>query len=222
MLLIPSAVCSQSVSLPSEIQAMRGEWIVIAPDKIDGGAPRWRLDPSLTEVRLDLLFPPEVVKTLKGKVVRASKDGRFKVECWNAKGDLASDIAVCWIQVGDVNPSPDPTPDPKPGPVVSQKLWVVVIEETADASESRAAFFKSAALGERMVAKGHRLRVMDKDLVDASGTQPTWAKAYIGRSAGKTLPYVILTDMSGKLVAEQSFVMPSPESIIAFLTKWGG
>lgn len=221
--LLAPAINAQSVTLPKEIQAIKGEWIVVAPEAIDGGVPRWRFDPGLSEVRLDLLFPSEV-KTLKGKVLRANKDGRYKVEAWNGKGDVASDIAVCWIVVGEPGPLPGPTPGPGPEPSptpTSQKLRIVVIEETADATGQRAVFFKNAALKNRIAEKGHAVRMLDKDVVDETGQQPAWAKAYIDRAAGR-LPFIILTTVDGKLVAEQPLGDMSPETVIKLLAKWGG
>jgi hypothetical protein len=101
----------QSVTLPPEVKGGVGAWIIIAPEKIDGGKPRWRIDPGLQEVRLDLLLPPEQIAMLRGKVVTANKAGRFKIEAWNAKADAASDISTCWVVIGEPVPVP---PDPKP------------------------------------------------------------------------------------------------------------
>ena len=104
----------QSVTLPAEVRGAPGSWIIIAPEKVDGGAVKWRIDPGLQEVRLDLLLPPEMLVKLKGKVV-TGLPGRYKVEAWNAKGDVASDIATCWVTItGSVPPGPGPGPLPPP------------------------------------------------------------------------------------------------------------
>ena len=116
VLMLPLAAFGQSVTLPAEIKGAVGAWIIVAPTKIDGGTPRWRIDDGLQEVRLDLLLPPEMLKQLKGKVVTSNVPGKYRIECWNAKGDAASEIATCWVTIGTPGPTP-PTPDPPPAPV---------------------------------------------------------------------------------------------------------
>lgn len=111
-----------TVTLPVEIRGSVGAWIIVAPELVDGGKPRWRFDDGLQEVRLDLLFPTDLVSQAKGKVFTAAAAGRFKVEAWNAKGDVASDITTCWIVVGSPTPvvviPPGPITPLPPGPVV--------------------------------------------------------------------------------------------------------
>jgi len=72
---------------------------------------------------------------LKGKVV-TGPPGRYKIESWCAKGDVASDIATCWVQIGGVippppvPPDPPPTPDPKPpAPIKEIGFRVMIIED---------------------------------------------------------------------------------------------
>lgn len=134
-----SVAWGQEVKLPAEIKGAPGSWIIVAPEKIDGGEPRWRIDPGLQEVRLDLLLPPDMLSKLKGKVVTGAT-GRYKVESWNAKGDKASDISTCWVVIGDAPPVPPgplppipPTPVPPvpPTPVPTKSFRVIFIMETA-------------------------------------------------------------------------------------------
>lgn len=114
VLLIATPAYAQSVSLPPEIRGGRGTWVMVAP-KIVGGEPRWRIDPGLQEVSLKGLLPDEDIAKLKGKVFTSAVDGRFKVELWNALGDKASDITVCWVIFSDPQPAPRPDP-PRPDP----------------------------------------------------------------------------------------------------------
>lgn len=94
------------VTLPTEVKGIAGEWIVIAPTKIDGGEPKWRMGPGLTQVDLKALFPD---LKAKGIVVKGKKGLVSYVESWNAKGDVASDIAVCKVVIeGDPDTPPDP------------------------------------------------------------------------------------------------------------------
>jgi hypothetical protein len=115
-------VTAQSITLPSEVKGSRGAWIIIAPEKVDGGKPKWRLDPGLQEVRLDLLLPPEVLAQLRGKVVTASENGRYRVEAWNAKADVASEIATCWVIVNGGPTPPPPPPPPPPSDPLTKRL----------------------------------------------------------------------------------------------------
>lgn len=110
------SLLAQKVTLPSKLECEAREWLIV-PAEVDGGVPKWELSPGLQEVRLDLVFPPEALKSMKGKVVKASAPGTYTVRAWNAKGDVASDIAVCTIVVGGTPPAP-PTPPvpPAPGP----------------------------------------------------------------------------------------------------------
>lgn len=102
----------QSVTLPSEIKGAVGAWIIIAPEKIDGGEPKYRIDAGLQEVRLDLLLPADMLVKLKGKVVTANVPGIYKVESWNAKADVASLISTCMVIVGTPQPLPPNNPPP--------------------------------------------------------------------------------------------------------------
>lgn len=145
LLALPSISTAQSVKLPDTITGIPGQWIVVAPTAVDGGKPNWRIDPLLQEVNLGALLPDEYVSKLKGKVVSAKAPGQYKVESWNAKGDVASDIAVTWvIIVGEIKPDPkpvDPKPiDPKPEPISDAPiplpgLRLMIVYETADLSK---------------------------------------------------------------------------------------
>jgi hypothetical protein len=68
-------------------------------------------------------------------------------------------------------PPPDPKPNPNPTPV-TQALWMVIIEETADATTNRSLLFKDLDIAKRMQDKGHRKRVLDKDSVVKSSGKP--------------------------------------------------
>lgn len=113
LLLLPCAVHAQKVTLPTTLTREVKEWILI-PCEVDGGPPKWELSPGLEEPPLWNVFPPDVLKTMKGKVVVAKQPGTYTVKAWNAKADAVSDISVCTIFVG-VSPPAPPGPTP-PGP----------------------------------------------------------------------------------------------------------
>src|SRR5262245_12215830 len=80
LLLLASAVGGQEVKLPAELVGAPGAWVIVAPQIVSGGKPKWRWDPQLQEVRLDALFPPEMASQATGKVFTSTKPGRYFVE----------------------------------------------------------------------------------------------------------------------------------------------
>lgn len=130
--LLPLGALAQEVKLPAEIRGLPGAWIIVAPEVISGGAPKWRIDAGLQEVRLDLLFPPEVAKQARGKVFQ-SATGRFKVEVWNAKADVPSEIVTCWLVIGDpgpVVPPINPPVDPPVKPIAGMRVLMIYESDT--------------------------------------------------------------------------------------------
>jgi len=101
----------QSVTLHETVTGKPGHWIVLAPVKVDGGTPKWRLDPAMQEVDVSSVF--EGAKP-KGKIITIDSPGRYKYEAWNAKGDVASDIATGWVVI--LGPVPPPVPPAPPIP----------------------------------------------------------------------------------------------------------
>lgn len=106
-----ASASGQKVVLPAEVKGDPGAWIVIVPESKDGGEVRWKVGKGLTLVPIDRLFPGQKAA---GIVVQAGK-GQYEVWAWNAKGDVASELAVCKVIVGDAPTPPDPGPQP-PGP----------------------------------------------------------------------------------------------------------
>jgi hypothetical protein len=96
-------------------------------------------------------------------------------------------------------PDPNPTPDPQPGPVAGP-LYVVVIEETAEAVAERGVYFGNGPLGELMRAKGHKWRVVDKDVVGPDGKPPADVARFLDAAHGKRMPQLFLVDGRGRTV----------------------
>lgn len=127
---------AQSVSLPAQLRGEVGAWIHIKPSKVDGGAPKWRLDPELEEIAPESFLPPEIAKAFIGKLVRGPQ-GKFRIEAWNAKADVASEIATTWIIIGKGTPGPPPVDPPPAGPKAKSLTFVVIgsPEKTATVTE---------------------------------------------------------------------------------------
>lgn len=140
-----ASACGQSVTLPKEVQGDPGAWIVVVPEAKDGGKVKWHVGPGLTRVPIDRLFPGQEPA---GVVVQGPK-GRYQVWAWNAKGDVASELAVCTVVIGDAPPGPNPPPGPdppqpppeppSPAPIPGDGLRFLIVFETADVPKLTAA-----------------------------------------------------------------------------------
>lgn len=239
---LASPAAAQSVTLPAEIKGSPGAWVIVAPEKTEGGKPRWRIDPGLQEVRLDLLLPPETLAQLRGKVVTAAVPGRYRVESWNAKGDVASEIATCWVVIGDPGPPTPPTP-PKPpvppippippipppdvAPIPAPGFRALFIYETAELAklppgQIAALYAKdiydylNAKCVKGLDGKTAEARWWDKD-VNTSNEAPHWQAAM--KRERKSLPWLIISD------GTKGYEGPLPltaEDTISLLKKFGG
>jgi hypothetical protein len=119
---------------------------------------------------------------------------------------------------GPVPPAPQPDPKPKPG----AKLWgVVVVEETADASATRAAFFLDAALSQHLRANHLKWRVADIHTTDKDGQPPKDLAPYLARAKGQTLPRVYAVTETGEMVFEGAVPATAGE-LVSLLKKLGG
>ena len=226
---------AQSVTLPAEVKGAVGSWVIVAPEKIDGGKPRWRIDPGLQEVRLDLLLPPEQLAQLRGKVVTANRPGRYKLEAWNAKADAASEISTCWVVIGEPGPMPpepkppEPKPpEPKPpdvAPIPLDGFRVLIVHESADnLTPAQKAILTAQAVRQYLNAKCVKgpdgvtgeWRIWDKD-IDASGDAKHWQDALKRPRTGT--PWIVIS------TGRAGFEGPLPTTVAETLTllkKWGG
>jgi hypothetical protein len=211
---------AQEVKLPAEIKAGPGEWIVVAPLEVDGGKPKWRIDPGLQEVPLNRLLPPEMVAQLKGKVLRGDP-GRYKVEAWNAKGDEASEIATCWISIGSPQPPPVVPPDnvvvppgPTPGP-----REVTIVRETRDSTAATFAMIRDLRLGphaQYLQQHGLTPRILDDDREDASGAPSPDVEALRPYLRDLELPALIVR-ARGQVVLRQSLKGATAAAVVEAL-----
>jgi hypothetical protein len=229
----PRLAFGQSVTLPAEVRGAPGAWIIVAPEAVDGGQPKWQVDPALQEVRLDLLLPPETIASLRGKVLTCSTPGRFRVLAWNAKGDVASNLAECWVVIVDPRPPtpppdppqpPDPTPGPTP-PVPAGARAVLILRETAESTPQLARLLTQLRTGqhaEYLRSKGHSLSILDDDAVGSDGRPSPAVELWRPHFAGLTLPAVLIYDPTSKVViAKQSLPATSAE-VIETLKRHGG
>jgi hypothetical protein len=125
LLLWPAALWGQSVKLPKEVKGQPGAWVVVVPEDKDGGEVKWHVGPGLTRVPIDKLFPDQKA----AGVVVQGPTGRHEVWAWVAKGDKASELAVCTVVIGDAPPpGPGPTP-PTPDDPLTKALQAAYAAE---------------------------------------------------------------------------------------------
>lgn len=164
-------------------------------------------------------------RTFKGKqvvTVEAVQTGRCELLIVPVGAKSAADVIRRSLEVdAGHGPQPPPKPDPKPDPVVTEgKRWILIIEETADATPSRGKLVTDPVLFDRIKAKGHVWRIADVNVVDASGKPPADLKPYIDRAAGKT-PRLFIVAPDGTVLVDE----PCPADavgVLALLTKSGG
>lgn len=214
---------AQTVTLPAEIRGGTGSWVIVAPEAVDGGTVKWRIDAGLQEVRLDLLLPPETIAKLRGKVLTALVAGRYRVEAWTAKGDVPSDIATCWVVIGQPGPTPpdppNPEPDP-PDPTPSGLRSVMLIHESAEKTPAWAITInqlRTGAQAKYLSDRKTRLDILDDESLAGDAR---WTSIL----AGLTLPAVIVTDSKTRVVVHKQAVplTATADEILAIIKTHGG
>lgn len=126
-------------------------------------------------------------------------------------------VALVIVVSRPPDPSPDPKPPgPQPTPIVDSPLWIVVVEESAERTAEQAKLLTSKTLAERLKAKGHHFRIVDKDAKDSKGGSGDFGE-YVERSKGKTLPVLFLVTPTGDV----RFEGPLPANEAAFLATLG-
>ena len=225
LVLLAAPLSAQEVKLPAEINAVPGAWLIIAPEIVSGGKAKFRIDPALQEVRLDLLFPPEVASQARGKVLQGAIPGRYKVEAWNAKDSEASDIAVCWVVIAGTPPGPVIPDPPKPDPLVivppipAGPRQVLILRESSEDTPTLARLFTSLQAGKLnayLRSKGHSAFVLDDD--DESQKVKDWNKAL-----GIKLPALAILDDKGAILYKTTLPdNASDEDVMTVLKAWEG
>ena len=188
LLVMPLVASAQKVTLPTEVRGSVGEWIVI-PAEVEGGAPKWKLPPGLDEVNLAAIFSPDCLAKAKGKVVKASAPGRFTVLSWNAKGDVASDLATCTVIItGAPTTPPSPPTDPgQPLPPEEGTLYFMVVRPDGPAAPE---YTRIMSMPEWQTLKDKKYLVGDFTLTEA--------RKYLSIADNVRLPCVITFWDTGK------------------------
>lgn len=250
-LFVAVSAFGQEVRLPGEIYGSVGAWIIVAPEVVTGGKAKWRIDPGLQEVRLDLLFPPEVATQARGKVLTSTVSGRFRVEAWNALGDVPSDIATSWLVIGTPAP-PGPVPPtppvppvppvppnpPAPAPIPAAGFRVVILHETAAAiPEAQEQVLNSPEIISYLVQHAAKdpngapsFRIWDDDYTEAQliNTPPYLKTAYLTAQKARpdNVPWIVVSDgTNGESRELPGKGKPYAEALadtLTLLKKYGG
>lgn len=232
---LPLGAAAQEVKLPSEVQVLPGAWAIVSPEIVSGGKPKWRIDPALTEVRLDLLFPPEIAKQATGRVFTSVTPGRFRVECWNAKGDVASDIAITWVHVVGTVPTPPVVPPvvvvppgpevPPVPPVVAGPRQVLILRESANDTPAMGRLINSLQAGkgrEYLKSKGHSGFVLDVDAKGPDGQVPANVAAWKA-ALNTVLPVLAILDEKGGVIYKTTLTDDATaDNVLDILKGHGG
>lgn len=108
-----------------------------------------------------------------------------------------------------------------PVPVVSGKAAAfVIVEETADATANRAAFFADAGLLATIRSQGLKYQTFDQNAAD-DRVFPAGLRGYADRAKGKKLPRVFVTDAAGKLLYEGDLPASASE-FVTILQRYKG
>lgn len=229
LLSLPTGLAlGQSVTLPKEVRGEPGAWIVVVPEKKDGGRVKWRVGPGLSRVPIDQLFPGQ---ESAGVVVQGQR-GTYEVWAWCAKGDVASELAVCRVVIGDVPPvPPGPVPPVPPGPVPpipGDGLAVLIVYESAELAKLPEAqrgvifgatvrdYLNRKCAPDPAVASWKRFRIWDKDL-DLAAEHQLWRDAMA--RPRKSVPWIVVSN------GKAGFEGPLPATVdeaMKLLRQFGG
>ena len=137
------------------------------------------------------------------------------------RADMAKEFGKVYALIASL-PRPPPIPDPTPTPTpTASKMWIVVIEETANATQARGLFFADKALKARIDEKGHHFALADKDVKDAKGNVPSDLAPWLTRASGKTLPHLFLIAPDGATLYSGELPM-TPGMLLALIQAKGG
>lgn len=132
-------------------------------------------------------------------------------------------VAVVTVGGDGAGPGPGPAPQPDPVDNTPTSLRIYLIEETSEAVGTRGAMFTNRELAARVKDKGHRWRVVDKDVAGVDGKPPADLAPYLKAAAGKPYPTVFLVDDQGKDRTNGGVPAPAKAAdFLALIQKYGG
>lgn len=220
------ALAEPEISLPKEVIGQPGQFIMI-PATTSGSDVKWySCDSGLA------LFPSQLLRDNKTAIAIASKPGRYRLLAWTAKGDLASEAAVCILVIGDVPPVPPIPPGPNPPvppvppvpvPIPGDGLRVLMVYETAQPiTAAHRAVLAGLQVRSYLTAKCAKngtvpeWRVYDKD-VNLSNESKVWQDAM--KRPRSSLPWIVI---SNGTAGYEGPLPPTVDDALKLLAKYGG
>lgn len=220
-LLLCGSCAAQSVELPKEVRGRAGAFISVPARTVDSTVSWFSADPGLD------VFPSTLLRDTKTAVVISMRPGKYRLFAVSAKEGIPSPFAVCVVVVEGDTPGPTPGPGPQPGPTpdpfvpTTGPLYVVIIEETGEAAAERGRLFADPTIAARFREKGHRFRVVDKDVIGVDGQPPADVRRFLDSARGKKLPQVFLVDKEGRTVVSGD-LPTTPSGLLELIQKAGG
>jgi len=130
------------------------------------------------------------------------------------------------VESGKPTPIPDPTPEPTPTPqpvVVDQKLFIVYVEADGDKVNNRGVFISNPQIVSRIKDKGHKVRIVDKDVIGVDGQTPKDVKRFIDACTGKDYPQLFIVNQKGATLGQFDWNNnKQPDDLLKILSSFGG
>ena len=155
-------------------------------------------------------------------VVTAVGDGECSLVITPLGLKAGKDIVTANLVVGNTAPQPPPQPKP-PGPVAQQDgIFIVIIEETGQAAETRGAMLGNNELAAHMAAKKEKFRVIDQNVKSANGQPPADVVRFLNQAKGKPLPQIYIVDKTGVQLNPGEACPATAQGILDILARYGG
>lgn len=196
------------------------------PDLVDTDLSSLVVVGTRPGVRERKVYPTEGASLALVRPVKGAR-GRAVVAAFGVVDQVPTKLADLEVEVAgggprpDPAPTPGPTPGPGPQPDASRALWLVVLEESVDRTPEAAKVLLDKGLWDRLAARGHRQRVLDKD--NPFAVQRGYPAA--AQAAGVPLPALLLFDAARAAPADPVAVIPFPKTsaaVEAAVQKAGG
>lgn len=230
---------AQKVTLPQEVKAQPG--LVTIRAETDCADLKWLSVDGLQLIPAELLKDSRVAIGIVPNLRPDQTGASYRVYAYGAKGDKASDPALCTVVVGTPGPGPTPpgptppvppgpTPPNPPTPVPVTGFRVLFVYEATDGQPSltkeQLNTIYSTQIREYLNRKCAKddgrpgWRTWDKEVVLTAKESPTWKALWDAvKPQVKAYPsVVIVTDQKGEV-----FPLPATEAeTLALLKKYGG
>ena len=239
LLFAPSQLYAQSVKLPSEVKATPGFVFITA--ETDCTEVKWISPDGLQIIPSQLLKDSKTAVGIVPLLQQGQTGASYRLYAYGAKGDKASEPALCTVIVGSgpappippgpgpVPPKPPDPPTPGPSPIPRDGFHVLIIEETEDRSKLPPAqrnilfdkrvrdYLNTKCATDPEVQNWKAWRIYDKDQ-NLAGENKLWQDALAKYNKHPT-PYLVISTGKG------GYEGPLPANVddtLKLLKQYGG